>query len=228
MKILCKYHEDTEPSMHVYQNDKTLRGYCFVCSAMAVIEPGDIDNLSEIKPSRKITDIAGMMSYIQHLPTKIIRGIELPFDQVGYYLRWPTNDHYKRRNWNEGKNRYTGPTGKSQPLFIYPNMSKHLVLVEGELNAVSLRMAVGDKYCIASPGPANNFMRFIKQYMVYKQITLVLDYDAPGIVFGCQIKDHLLRAGKRVNLILVEEDYNDLLQKKGQGHVKQQFEKELE
>lgn len=219
-KILCPAHEDHEPSMHVYGD----MGFCFVCKASIPIAELNIPENKIPKPEP--TNVAERIKYIQSLPTKIIRGLQLPYDNSGYYIVWPNQNYYKRRNF-EGKVRYIAPSGVKPPLFVCPGTSTHLIICEGEINALTLYNCISMneyEYKVISPGPASDFLRHIKYYLSYSKITIIADYDAAGIVFGYQLKDLLLKNKKRCTLALMRDDFNRILQDKGEQAVRDKFE----
>lgn len=219
--VLCPYHNDTRPSMRIYGT----WSHCFSCNAHVLTEELDLPEHAKLIPKKEPTDIKTMLRHISCLPTKEIRGFNLHYDQFGYFIVWPTGNYYKRRNFSSNV-RYTAPSGVKPPMFIYPGASKHLIVVEGEMNVMTLHRAIwsGD-YKLVSPGPASNFMRFIKYYSHYERITLILDHDAAGVVFGCQLKEVLLKEGKHVRLVTCKEDYNQILQDRGEEAVRVEFEK---
>ena len=221
--ILCPFHNDTNPSMRIYGE----YSHCFVCSAHVLTSELNLPEYKPRTPPRKEpTNIAERIQYISKLPKQNIRGFNLAYDDLGYYLVWPSGNYYKRRNFT-GKARYTAPSGVAQPLFVYPGSAKHLVVVEGEMNAMTLHRAVYGDFKVVSPGPASDFLRHVKYYFQFHRITLILDYDAPGIVFGLQVKEYLLKFGKHVNLILVDKDYNQILQDSGEEAVREAFERDM-
>lgn len=220
MKVLCKFHNDTIPSMHIYG----LWAYCYVCKTQCPTEELDLPEYAKLIPKKDPTNVIVMLKHIKTLPTQIIRGFKLHYDERGFYIIWPEGNYYKRRNF-EGRVRYTAPSGIKPPLFVYGGTSKHLVVIEGELNAMSAYRASWSDYKIVSPGPASDFMRHIRFYNYYQKITLILDHDAAGVVFGCQLKETLLKSGKHCNLVTVKQDFNDTLVKHGEEAVREDFER---
>ncbi len=223
-KVLCPVHEDHEPSMHIYGEN----AYCFVCKASI---PSAELNIPENKhiPRPEPTNVPDRIKYIQGLPTKMIRGLQLPYDNSGYYVVWPNIQYYKRRNF-EGKVRYIGPSGVKAPLFVCPGTASHLIICEGEINAMSLYDCVNmdeREFKIVSPGSASEMMRHIKYYLGYSKITIIADYDAAGICFGYQLKDLLLKNRKSVILALMKEDFNRILQDEGPDAVRAKFEEAI-
>jgi len=218
--ILCKFHDDHTPSMRIYGN----WAHCYTCGAH--VPSSEVVNGDYILPTQSVvkTDVGAAIARIKTLPTKLIRGLELPYDNTGYYILWPLDQYYKRRT-TSGLSRYIAPAGINPPLFQYESKSKHLLIVEGELNAISLYNVVFGDYKVCSPGPATNFMKYIKHYLNYEKITIFADKDAPGVVFGDQLKQHLLKLHKRVTLVLLDKDFNQVLQDEGEQGVISLFEK---
>lgn len=175
---------------------------------------------------RAPTDIASKLEYINSLPRGNYRGFDMPYDNQGYYILWPSRDYYKRRNFH-GDPRYTAPRGVKQPLYEFKGKSDTIILVEGELNALSLAHSVGWNHTIASPGPAGNFILYGKTAQLYGNIILVVDHDPAGIVYGTALKNTLLKQGKRVKLVTCTVDYNEMYCSEGPEAVKQHFEGNL-
>lgn len=220
--ILCPFHNDTRPSMRLYGKFS----HCFSCGAHVLTEELDLPEHAKIIPKKEPTNITGMIRYIETLPKKDIRGFKLHTDDLGYYIIWPEKNYYKRRNFS-GNARYTAPSGVKPPLFVYGGSSKHLVIVEGELNCMSAYKATWGDYKLVSPGPASDMMRHIKVYSYYHKITIITDYDAAGIVFGCQLKEHLLKMNKHAKLVTIRQDYSQILQDRGEEAVREQFERDM-
>lgn len=218
--ILCPYHNDTRPSMRLYSDF----AHCFVCGSHIPVSELQLPlTYVERQAAKEPTNIPRMVEYIESLPTKKIRGLHLPFDDKGYFIKWPLSNYYKRRNWT-GSTRYIAPSGVKPPLYVYPSEATNLIIVEGELNAATLHSVVLCDYKVCSPGPASEMMKHIKYYMQFYRISIFVDYDAAGVVFGCQLKEHLLRLGKKVTLTALKKDFNQVLQDDGEEEVKQLFE----
>lgn len=203
--ITCPFHDDRTASMKVYGDF----AFCFACHLQVPVS--ELNLPAKLNHSRpEPTNILERLDYIKSLPVKSIRGLELPADGEGYYILWPGNKFYKKRLY-QGKIRYLAPTGHKPPLYICPGDSEHLLVVEGELNAASIYPLVWDTFKVVSPGTAGDFMRHIAYYLKYKRITIIADYDPAGICHGLQLKETLLRHGKRVEIILTDQDLNDKL-----------------
>lgn len=217
-KILCPYHLDTNPSLHVYPNGW---GICFVCHTRVYIGGANAKQV-KIEP----TDVKSELSRIQGLPIKRIRGLDLHAENEGsFYIIWSSEEYYKRRN-TQGLARYVGPRGIKPPIFLYSGDKNHLVVIEGELNCMSIKKVYDGPETLCSPGAASQFPKFIDLYKQYKHVTLIVDNDGPGVVYGYETKEKLLKLGKRVDLITVDTDYNDTLVKLGIEGLREQFRKD--
>lgn len=210
--------------MHVYQSDTGPVGYCFVCRTRADLSKENLPVLAVRGSKKEPTDILDMLDYINTLAVKKIRGLELPYDDYGYYIQWPNAPFYKRRNWI-GSQRYSAPNGHKAPLYIVPGLARGLILIEGELNALTLVRATTMSSTVCSPGSASNFMRYYSEYLQYSRVMIVCDFDAAGVVFAHQLKEKLLSAGKHVSMNPVHKDFNQTLQDGGPAAVIEQFKK---
>ena len=203
--------------MHLYEEF----AFCFVCKIKVPLsEVVDVETIRKIKKAPE--DIKEAVEYITSLLPHSVRGLSLPQDDTGYYILWPDKSYYKKRLFR-GDLRYMGPRGHRAPLLSFPGSEVfNLVLVEGELNALSLRYAVGDdhRYTIASPGSCGEFLRHLDKYLTYTNITVIVDLDPPGVVYGLELKKELLKHGKRVQLVAAEKDYNQILTEEGKEALK--------
>lgn len=202
-KVRCvnPSHRDDTPSMEVYAEG----AYCFSCGYSTHDVTGDYT------PKPK-TDIGAEIEYIKSLPKRGFRGLEFHFDKEGFYILWPDLAFYKKRIF-EGTNRYVGPTGHRPPPFKIPGTdTKNLILVEGEINALSLSVSVGNLYTIASYGAASNYSICIPLCLIYHSIFVIVDKDIAGVDSGIKLKNQLLKWGKTVHLIATERDVNQILQ----------------
>lgn len=222
-RALCPQHNDTTPSMVIYGN----WAHCMVCQAHILTSELNLPGSFTDYPRREPTDVKKQLERVNKLPLVKTRGLLLPTDSLGYYIVWPNGDFYKRRNFEDTKARYTGPAGIKPPLFVYPGKADHLVVVEGELNAMSLHQIVFGEYRVCSPGSATEMTRHIKYYLQFKRVSIFVDNDPPGIVYGLMLKDLLLSKGKHVTIELMDKDFNDILQQEGEDAVRKRFERGL-
>lgn len=210
--------------MHVYDQ----YSYCFVCTAKAKTE--DVLSSSAILALRKTervpTDIIKDMEYINGLRKEEIRSLQLPVDDFGYYVLWPDGSYYKKRLFR-GSVRYICPKGRSAPLFAYPGSKETLLLVEGEINCMSLKYALPDcKATIASYGSASQALKYLPIYLTYNKVYVIVDKDNEGVISGLWLQ-HVMRAqNKQIQLIALETDLNDILVKGGVNAVQEVIKKE--
>ena len=213
MKINCTspHHDDRTASMEIYED----AGYCFSCGWVDR-SIGDIEH-GKKKDSENIEE---KIKYILSLPKSKIRGLLLPSDLLGYYIVWPDNTYYKCRTYS-GQARYIGPRGHRAPLYKLGTNKDALIIVEGELNALSLYEAKVTQATVVSPGSANEMLRHLDTYLTYSYIAVIVDYDRPGISNGLRLKDTLLKRGKQVRLLAVTKDLNQLYEEKGKEGIKE-------
>ena len=228
MKIHCPYHEDANPSMHCYPE----YAHCFVCNkTIPINEVMTSEELKKIRPKEK-ENIAQNLQRILELPKTKIRGLQLHTEKDGsYYVVWPDKTFYKHRVNYDSKSRYIGPRGHRPPLFVCNSTSSSkdiLVVCEGEANTLSLELALNEpRISLVSPGSANEMVTHLSYYLQYKRIVIVVDKDAPGVYNGLMLRYELAKAGKIVDLMALETDFNDLLQQGGPELVRKTFMKEL-
>lgn len=218
MRINCTSpaHTDDVPSMAIYEDG----GFCHACGYL------DRSIANTDAPKREQENIGDKLEYIRSLPRKEIRGLQLPYDSSGYFIVWPDNSYYKKRLW-DGPSRYMGPAGHKPSLLRFSGLGSSLVIVEGELNAMSLRFNY--KSNIVSPGSATNIMNYLQDYLLYgPNIAIVVDRDPIGVVMGLELKRELQKRGKRVSLIAVKQDLNDVLQHEGIEGIKKWQKENLE
>lgn len=186
-KILCPFHKEETPSCNIYSNGF----FCFGCGArgpltgLVGVKLPPAEELEPEPPEDLELSLAGISA--RTVPTKV-RGLTLPADARGYYLIWPDKDYYKLRVWEPGKGpKYLGARGHRRPLY-WARRQAHstLLLVEGEINALSLLEALKDEsYDIVSPGGCGDFTpkkirEHLPTYLGYDTIIVVADGDKAG------------------------------------------------
>lgn len=212
MKVICPRHDDQNASLELYEEN----GYCFVCGAVVPLEELNLE--APIKKEKE--DIQKTLLFIESLPKSQLRGLLFPRSLGSYYIVWPDRSYYKQR-FLEGI-RYCGPTGIRPTLFTYPGHNSRLVLVEGEINCMSLKEAYQDtKTTIASFGGINNYSSYLDIYYHYETICVIVDKDSPGVVNGLNLKEILINKGKRAQLVTLPKDFNDVLVESGISGIKQ-------
>lgn len=223
MKVLCPNHKDKTPSLHVYED----RAYCFVCRYSC---PSDqIVSADELKELKKApTDIAQYVEYIKTLPIMGIRGLSFHSDTSGFYIIWPGDNYFKKRvTIEDTKNRYIGPRGHRAPLWVHKGNSNLLVIVEGELNAMSLALC-NPRYTLISPGSATELPKTLDYALTFSTIVIIVDKDIPGVGWGANLKHELIKRQKKVQLVAVEKDINQILQEEGKEGVKKWFQENVD
>ena len=156
----------------------------------------------------------------------IIEALPFPFDSKGYYIRWPEYPYYKHRRFS-GEPRYLAPRGIPAPLLIYRQSNDVLVLVEGEINLLSLKIAFPDtKVTIASPGSASSMGKFLNEYLPYKNIHAIVDYDAAGVINALKLREALKAKNKGLEIHAIEPDLNEILVTQGIDGVRQKIKEE--
>lgn len=221
-KILCPSHEEANPSCALYSDGS---GWCFTCQKYFkdLAEPVEVKKLPE--------NVQERITYIDSLPTQVIRGLELPFDNIGYYIVWPTGDYYKCRRWltDDAKGKYINPSGVKQPWLVcrISDTSKSLVIVEGELNALSLAQVYsGD---VMSPGGVSQFSLkgfgfSLTHFKKYETINIIADNQPVGAQALLKLKKEFAAfIHPNVRLHLVDTDFNEQLVEYG----KEEFQKRI-
>lgn len=214
-KILCPFHADTNPSMELYDDG---HGYCFVCGKSTKM----LGALTAGPASKKEAEnIQESIAAIKRLPAKWIRGLWMHYSDDGYYVIWPNDEYYKMRTYS-GKPRYIAPTGHTPPLLWakdnFPVGNDTLIIIEGEINALSLAMVV-ENCDIVSPGASTNFHSkeadLLKVASGYDNVVVWTDYDSAGIHAIWGLLPVLCNRGIKASQITPELDANDMLMKYG-------------
>jgi DNA primase len=215
-------HADKTPSLKVYDDGSV---HCFVCGynvsnyAAPVLVKREPENLGE------------KYAYIEGLTRQSHRGLTFRYDNRGYFVEWPGKDYYKLRLWcpKDGEPKYIGARGHRKPWFelIATRCGNHneedisilrpqeAIIVEGEINALSIKEALPEAQVI-SPGSATQFYdneakRNIPKLSVYKTLLVLVDDDQAGhkaaLEFYKLAKPHCLD----IRIKLMEEDANAVL-----------------
>lgn len=228
-KIRCPFHQEETPSCVLYSD-----GYkCFGCGAY-----GKLSELTgvELPPPEELEpeppeDISASLDRIYALPKAEVRGLLLPADHKGFYITWPEHDYYKLRMWEPGKGpKYIGARGHTRPLFwARKNRSDILVIIEGELNALSIAESCLD-IDVVSPGGTGDFTERkvrdrLTSYYRYSTILVIADADKPGA--EAIINTLAVLWANRINAVGVpmSPDANEVMVKSGKGELKAQIEK---
>lgn len=216
-KILCPFHNERTPSCVIYPDHY----FCFGCRKYGPLSDLEgIVDLPEIK-ERKPEDLKKQMAYISRLEKKVVRGLELPVDETGYYIVWPGNRYYVKRYFEPRPGKYYRPAGHRPPLFTAKWKSYRLgYIVEGEMNALSVAEAVDST--VVSPGSATNFTKYLPYFKKFDKLVIVADRDNAGTLAAMELQNQL-ESEKKV--ILMERDANDWLVRYGRKGLKRRLEK---
>jgi hypothetical protein len=226
MKIRCRFHDDRVASMHLYED----HAFCYVCGKYASLDELGMEGAPvDIKP-RYVEDIEAKAVYIWQLPRKLIRGFSLPYDDDGYYIEYPNSLFYKFRFWNppEGKDKYRCPSGHpKEPFVLRMGRSPSLLIVEGEMNAMSLGEACPE-YDVVSPGAASDFLSkktgaYLTTLCHYANMLIIVDRDAAGTVAAIHTKARLSTVCRNVSIVLMPRDANEILVNDGPQALKEEF-----
>lgn len=227
-RIICQFHKESTPSLVLYGD----RYYCFGCGAK-----GKSNTLKNIDQSL-ITDdevvvredLNETFNYINSLNRIDHRGLSFPCDAKGYYIVWPNGQYYKKRLFGEEKSKYRCPIGHKKPLFIALDAgpkAKGLIVVEGEINAMSLALCIKD-YSIVSPGGSTEFDKKYLPYLVgYDRVFIVADKDSAGAKAVINLKSILVQYTPYIKYSLLEQDINEILIKYGQEKVRETLKEKM-
>lgn len=218
-RILCPVHKEHTPSCVLYEDS----WHCFGCGARG--------SLSELglaaPPPRPKENLVERMREIDQMPLVSIRGLTLPSDGVGYYIKWPDNTYYKKRLRIGGANKYLCPAGHTKPLLVAVRapLSSPLFVVEGELNALSLALLAPGT--VVSPGGAADFSskKYLQEFKKYNIIYIIADNDRAGYEAVVKLKAECLKYTHKVYAHLMERDFNDILVERGLAGVADEYEK---
>lgn len=213
-KINCPNpdHQDDTASCAVYPGGDA---WCFGCATYfkEVAKPADIETKSK-------EDMLATINHILTLPRQVIRGVELHYDDQGYYIIWPDHSYYKFRYWADNNSRYRSPTGHSPTLYfatpVY-DFANTLHIVEGELNSLSLNYLSPNKnQVIISPGSAMQFIKtamlnYLPKLTKYVKVNIWVDADKAGIEAAVKLKIIAIQHNPNIEIHLLNKDFNDYL-----------------
>lgn len=215
-RYLCSRHSERTPSVVVYPD----HGWCFGCQQKIPLPELGVSPEEAIREASYVENIQATLDYIDSLPKEKVRGFTLPVGPRGYYLVWPDKTYYKLRLKEEDvASKYRGPAGHKKPRFVAHKTGnlRHLILVEGELNALSLA-ALEPEGDVVSPGAAGDFFskgreRDLQEYATYARVDLVVDDDGAGLQAAIECSAKLKQLGcQNVKAYFVKRDFNDVLQ----------------
>jgi hypothetical protein len=226
-KILCPVHVERTPSCNLYPDG----WHCYGCGARGKLDElkgVDISNIREVEPE----DLEASLAAIESLPKRMVRGLELHCDERSFYVVWPTRDYYKRRFVNPGKGpKYIGAAGHTMPPFIaHIGTSRDLIVVEGELNALSLIQAYPEA-TIVSPGGSGHFegkhtrkwLNRLVQQCIIERIIVIADEDIAGAKAAIDLMSEVRHTNKTLLWKLMKRDANQVLQEDGRDALRTQI-----
>lgn len=219
MKIRCVFHNEETASMQIYSDGWA---HCFGCGAHIHVDklPGDY-KLREVPPEAEPEDLVAAYEYIDFLPLKKVRGLMLPCDEFSYFITWPEKDYYKRRFFDPGRGpKYVGAKGHTKP-WLVANQSGPgpVILVEGEINALSIAAACPEVNVI-SPGGAGDFyakksVSRLLHLANCSKIVLIADRDQAGAKALIEVKGHIDTPERQSKWLLMGDDANEVLEREG-------------
>lgn len=222
-RILCPNpeHNERTPSYVIYDN----YGHCFGCGYRASLGEALEKQSKETVVEKE--NVKESLSYINELPRKSIRGLDLHYDDRFYYILFPGFNYYKKRAFIDVGSKYLCPTGHTKPLYTpyKVNNTDTLAIVEGELNALSLAQAKPE-FDICSPGGCSSFYgkeydRYKQTYLTYKHIIVIVDKDSAGVKAAIEIKAKLTQHTPYVTIRLMDRDLNEILINNGIEGIKE-------
>lgn len=227
-KYPCPHHEEKTPSAVAYANSY----FSFCCGRSGPLSELGLSSGDRVQVTY-VEDIGASIYRIKNLPKQEIRGFQLHADDRGYYLLWGDSTYYKRRVYGaDASSKYRGPSGHTKPSFTVSESSEaHLVLVEGEFNALSIG-TIEPTFSIISPGGAGDFYsrsgnaNLAIYAQRYQRIDIVVDADAAGAQAAIETKAKLITLGcPDVRIHLVEKDFNDILCESGKEALRDEVRK---
>lgn len=221
---MCLWHKEDTASLAIFETYYK----CFGCMKTGPLSDLEAEDLPKITLSNKkvryTEDIHKELSRIRSLPLKKVRGLDLHCDDTYYYILWHDADYYKKRHITDKKSKYRCPSGYQKPLFVTPGSYPDLLIVEGEINALTVYLMRPDLKII-SPGGCNDFLRYKYYYLEYRNIFLAHDADQAGTLGALKFRDEMKALGKRVHLVPLSKDYNDILTMDGEIALRREIEK---
>lgn len=229
MLFNCIFHEDKTASMKVYEEGF----FCFGCGAH-----GSNDILEQKIPGVKVkyyekppTNIKAEIEKIKKLPIRCIRGIDLHYDSSGYYILYPNNLYYIKRFWDPVDNRkYLCPSGLAKPPLVIHRVipgvdAKTLLVVEGQINALTAFNYSDNFKVIVSPGGATDLVKpyFVNLCLLFDRVCVMVDKDEAGIKAGQILVNSLKERNKVATLYPMEQDLNAILMQHAESGVEEEI-----
>ncbi len=225
-RILCPYHEERTPSFVLYED----HGHCFSCGVSASRDDLQTVYKGPWEPDPEVQeDLGESITRIRSLPKKYIRGLGLHSDDFSYFIVWPDSSYYKRRFLDSKGPKYIGAKGHKKPPFVASANGETLVIVEGELNAMSIAAACPD-LSVVSPGGCGDFRhlsKWLTSCQLYHTILVVADRDAPGAEACIEAMSQLQGKVPRILAHLMPKDANEILVNDGPEKLRQEIDRVL-
>lgn len=227
-RILCPFHKESTPSCVIYPTHYV----CYGCGARGPLN--DIGMHESNGEYLEPEDIEESVKYIKSLPKQDVRGLKLHADGNRYYVVWPFNDFYKGRAFEADVTpKYLGPRGVKKPIFWtqWHTNSDVLIVIEGEINALSIKPALGCD--IMSPGSATDFiskttLNYFTDDTSYDKVLVITDADAAGRDANLRLQYRLRCLGFKTKGFAMKKDFNEILVNYGEEEVKEEFRRNME
>lgn len=233
-RILCPQHKEDTPSCVLYPDGVY---HCFGCGAHGLSK--DLKGLEDGTVTAKVeqADLEAELKRIHSLPVQSVRGISLHTDSSYYYVVWPNRGYYKKRAIAErqGFPKYQCPAGHPKPIwYTQPILgSKVLIVVEGEINALSIQAAC-PQYSIWCPGGTGDFYSRSAparlqdiSFRNYVQCLVLTDRDSAGAIACIKFKALAAGLGPQIDCFLMPKDANEILQETGTTGLRKEIERYL-
>lgn len=234
-KINCPLHDDKTASMEIYPDGWA---HCFGCGGRMPANRLNSQYRIADYTEKYVENLDETLTYIEGLPKAEVRGLQFPIDSLSYYIVWPDRSYYNRRFFDvtDERGKYKCPAGHERKLFWArrDEESDVLLVVEGEINALSVSQVVWHGINVCSPGAAVNFYskaadKNLPIYAAYDKIVLLVDSDRAGAMAAIQLKANLAGLGhKNVVIRLMDKDANDILVQNGTEELKKTIKKAME
>jgi hypothetical protein len=226
-RILCPFHSEKTPSCMLYED-----GYhCMSCGKygpLSEIRGVEVHEIKDPEPE----DLRLSLERIRQLPTQVVRGLRLHADAESFYIVWPDSTYYKRRFFADRKPKYLGAQGHNKgPFWAQKVGSRALIVVEGELNALSIAEACPE-LDVMSPGGSGDFAagrvkKYLRSMTKYDILYVLADADKAGAL-ACIEFLGAVQGKVKAKHHLMATDANELLQGVGIGGLRQAISQVLE
>jgi hypothetical protein len=214
-RVVCPFHKERTPSCVLYSDHYCCYG-CGKSGPLSELEGVDVSQVEDPEPE----DLAAAFAYIDSLPLEKVRGLMLPSDVESYFIAWPDKSYYKRRFYNPTGVKYIGAAGhKKPPFWARQGKGSVCVLVEGEINALSIAEACPD-FDVMSPGGTGDFSSkrakyYLQSIRYYEILVIITDADKAGALACIELMGAVSGQVKKVVHHLMPVDANEVLCEQG-------------